>query len=152
MSKKDEISAIDAIYEILEKVETIETFAKVTDNNIKLLNNKVAKLTKKIDELETAPAKKAGLVTAVVPQSNKTKNIKVFGNIRNSKKEPISDVSINIYDENGTEVKSTKTNPTGYWSVILTSGKYGVEYIHQKFKPINKVIEITNDMATYEVK
>lgn len=152
MSKKDEISAIDAIYEILEKIEKIEAITKVTDNNIKLLNNKVSKLSKKIDEIEISPKKSSGTVTAVIPQANKTKNIKVFGNIKNSKKEPINNVLVKIYDESGEEIKSAKTSPKGYWSAIIEPGKYGVEYIHERFKPINKVINVTNDMATYEVK
>ena len=148
MGKENELSAIDAIYKILEKVDRIEKLIINTDNNVKLANNKIAKLQKKIDELSIAPKKVA---YAVVPGELPSKNIKVYGFIKNSQKKPIDNVIVNIYDEVGNAIKKTETNPSGYWSLILEPGKYGVEYIHQKFKPINKVILITEDMEDYEV-
>lgn len=148
MSSKDEISAIDAIYKLLDEVEEIKRMQINIDNNIKLLNNKFSKFTKEKILSEPEPKKSP---MAVVPQSNKTDNIKVFGNIKNQEKTPIENVAINIYNDSGEKIKKTQTNAGGYWSVILSNGKYGVEYIHKNFKPINKTIEIYN-VESYEVK
>ena len=50
MSEEKARSAIDEIYLIAERLERIEKHLIVIDNNAKLLNNKVSKLSKKIDE------------------------------------------------------------------------------------------------------
>ena len=76
----------------------------------------------------------------------------MHGYIVNKAKVPILNVVVNVYDNNNKLVKNAKTNNDGYWEVRLPSGKYGVEYIHKKFKPINRVVELAEDIVDYEVR
>ena len=50
MSEEKAKSAIDEIFSIAEKLDRIEKHLIVIDNNVKLLNNKISKLSKKNDK------------------------------------------------------------------------------------------------------
>jgi len=158
MSKTKEQSAIDAIYEILDKLETLDKRVQVVDDNVKLLSNKVSKLNKNAAAAVTAsPVIKEPSSNQPTQKQQKVDrlvlgNIKTHGFIVNKSKVPIYDVIVNIYDGNNKLVKNAKTNSDGYWEVRLPSGKYGVEYIHKKFKPINIVIDLADDISDYEVR
>ena len=52
MSKTREESAIDTIYNLVQAIESLDKKVMVIDSNIKLLNNKVSKLTKSINEVK----------------------------------------------------------------------------------------------------
>jgi len=156
MSKTKEQSAIDAIYTLLDKLELLDKRVQVIDDNLKILSNKVSKLNK--NTAVVASSTVAQNSTRQGPQKQKKIDrlvlgkIKTYGYIVNKVKAPIEDVIINIYDANSKLVKNTKTNNDGYWEVRLPSGKYGVEYIHKKFKPINRVVELSDDIHDYEVR
>lgn len=77
---------------------------------------------------------------------------RVYGYIMNKMRQPVTDVVINIFDTNNKLVKSNKSNADGYWESRLPSGRFNIEYIHSKFKPINKEIEIPKNVKEYEVK
>lgn len=156
MSKTKEQSAIDAIYEILDKLELLDKRVQIIDDNVKILSNKITKLGRnaavassisvKNDSMQEVPARQQKVEKLILG------NIKTYGYIVNKAKVPINDVAVNIYDNLSKLIKNIKTNRDGYWEVRLPSGKYGVEYIHKKFKPINKTIELTNDTNEYEVR
>ena len=157
MSKSKEQSAVDAIYTILEKLELLDRRVQVIDDNVKILSNKVSKINK-----NTAVAASSSSVaqnfTRDEPQKQKEinklvlGNIKTYGYIVNKVKAPIEDVVVNVYDSNSKLIKNTKTNNDGYWEVRLPTGKYGVEYIHRNFKPINRVVDLADDIRNYEVR
>jgi hypothetical protein len=157
MANKDrEQSAVDAIYEILNEIKDLKKRLDIIDNNIKLLNNKVNK--------SSAAASKPGRPSATAPigvsQPAKaevvSKNIKVFGRIKNQRKKPIKDVKVKIFSPKGALVKSRSTDSEGYWEARIPPGQYGVEYdassINKKFRPINLNINIDKDVKEYEVK
>jgi flagellar hook assembly protein FlgD len=156
VSKTKEQSAIDAIYEILDKLELLDKRVQIIDDNVKILSNKITKLGRnaavassisvKNDSMQEVPARQQKVEKLILG------NIKTYGYIVNKAKVPINDVAVNIYDNLSKLIKNIKTNRDGYWEVRLPSGKYGVEYIHKKFKPINKTIELTNDTNEYEVR
>jgi len=161
-----EFSAIDAIYQILEKIEDLDKKVQIIDDNIKILNNKVTKLNKNIthDAPKNAPTAVA-LGQPVISMSEETYGstskeveklvlgpIRIYGYIMNKMRQPVENVVVNIFDINNKLVKSNKTNNEGYWESRLPSGKYNIEYIHNKFKPINKEIEIPKNIKEYEVK
>jgi len=156
MAKEKEQSAIDAIYTILDKLELLDKRVQIIDDNIKILSNKVSKLSK--NTAVAALSTVAQNSTRQEPQKQQEVDklvlgkIKTYGYIVNKVKVPIEDVIINVYNGNSKLVKNTKTNNNGYWEVRLPPGKYGVEYIHKKFKPINRVVELDDNISDYEVR
>jgi len=159
MSKTKEKSAIDAIYEILDKLELLDKRVQVIDDNVKILSNKVSKLNKNAAVAAvTAPSSLGKSFTDLGPKKQQKVEklvlgkIKTYGYIVNKVKVPIEDVVVNVYDVSNKLIKNSKTNSEGYWEVRLPSGKYGVEYIHKRFKPINRVIELSDELREYEVR
>jgi len=162
MTKKKEQSAIDAIYEITETLSRIEKRMDVMDSNIKLLNNKVSKLSKIRPTTQSSARPSAGIPVGKSPvkENINTKEvqalivgkIKAFGYIVNKSKQPIPDVVVNIYGDGSEVIRSLKTNIDGHWNARLPSGRYGVEYLHKKFKPINRTIVLEDSQVEYEVK
>ena len=151
--KDREKSAIDAIYNIEEVLLEITKRLQVVEDNVKLLNNKVSTLSKpnplplvKSETIPDQPVRQQKVEKLVLG------NIKLFGYIVNKAKQPISGVSVNVYDSNSKLIKNIKTNVDGYWDVRLPSGKFGVEYIHKKFKPINKTVELLDGTKEVEVR
>jgi len=49
-------------------------------------------------------------------------------------------------------VKETSTDSNGYWECRLPSGRFGVEYTHKNFKPVNRNISIPDGVDTFEVR
>jgi hypothetical protein len=153
MSKTREQSAIDSIYGMENTLEELLKRIQVMEDNLKLLNNKFSKLSKpnplppvKSDSSPTPPPRQQKVEKLVLG------NIKLFGYIVNKSKAPIPDVAVNIYDISNQLVKNTRTNDDGLWEVRLPSGKFGVEYIHKKFKPVNKTVELVDGTKEYEVR
>lgn len=153
MKKSKEHSAIDSIYSIEETLKELSARMQVMEDNLKLLNNKVSKLAKsnplplvKDDIIPDPPSRQQKVEKLVLG------NIKLYGYIVNKAKFPIADVVVNVYDEHNKLVKNVRTNSDGYWESRLPSGRFGVEYIHKKFKPVNKTIELLDDTKEYEVK
>jgi len=167
MSEEKAKSAIDEIFAISERLETIEKYLVVIDSNIKNLNNKVSKLSKKIEGgVSTRPSAAAVAKTpsasapgpSLVPARNKglvIGDIKLFGYIFSKNNSPIKGVNITVYNETGEVIKEKVSNNDGHWSVRLPPGKYGVEYNHhfgnRKFKPINRTVELNERTKEYEV-
>ncbi len=153
MDKEKEHSAIDSIYHMESMLEEMMNRLKVVEDNLKLLNNKVGKLNKptplppvKVDH-SPPPASRQQKVENLV-----LGNIKLYGYIVNKAKMPIPDVVVNVYDSSSKLIKNIRTDGDGYWEVRLPSGKFGVEYIHKRFKPVNKTVELTNDTKEFEVR
>jgi hypothetical protein len=159
MPKLKEQSAIDTIYTLLEKIELLDKRVQVIDDNVKILSNKVSKLNKNAAVAAvTAPSSFGKSFTDLSPKKQQKVeklvlgNVKTYGYIVNKVKVPIEDVVVNVYDASNKLIKNSKTNAEGYWEVRLPSGKYGVEYIHKRFKPINRVIELSDELREYEVR
>jgi len=153
MSKTKEQSAIDAIYSMEKTLEELLKRMQVVEDNLKLMNNKLSKLPKptpfppvKNNTSPGTPARQQKVEKLLLG------NIKLYGYIVNKVKVPISDVIVNIYDTNNKLVKNVKTNEDGYWDVRLPPGKFGVEYIHKKFKPVNKTVDLVDGTKECEVR
>ena len=149
-----EKSAIDAIYSIEEKLNSFAKRFQVIEDNLKLINNKLLKLSKastplppvKVDHTPEPPLRQQKVEKLLLG------NVKLFGFIVNKSTEPILDVTVNVFDSNSQLVKTVKTDGNGYWEVRLPSGKFGVEYIHKKFKPVNKTVELLDGTKEFEVR
>jgi hypothetical protein len=175
MEENEAISAIDAIYEILDRIKLIERHIGVLDSNIKLLNNKIVRLKIDSDEKKEAapekpsepkqrPVAKAAEPEFFVEQAKSQPaqkreperlvigNIKTFGRIVNKNKEPIPDVEVNVYSHSNELIRTIKTDGNGYWECKLPSGQFGVEYLRKNYKPVNIVITLDSTMSNYEVK
>jgi len=156
MSKKREQSAIDSIYSMENTLEELLKRIQVIEDNLKLLNNKVSKLSK-APKPNPLPLDKVEHRPDPVPRQQKVEklvlgNIKLHGYIVNKAKRPLVGVAVNIYDSNSKLIKNVSTDNDGHWEVRLPSGKYGVEYIHNKFKPVNRTIELEDGTKEYEVR
>lgn len=168
-----EYSAIDAIFIILDRLDGLDKKIQMIDDNIKILNNKVAKLNRNTSQepqkvsstdsqrhMPTAVAlnqpttnmEAEASVSLAEPEKLLLGPVKVYGYIMNKMKQPVSDVVINIFDSTNKLVKTNKSSQEGYWEVRLPTGKYNIEYIHSKFKPINKEVEIPKNVKEYEIK
>lgn len=161
MSKEQ--TAIDKIYQMEEDIAYIKQYVQLIDNNLKLLNNKLAKIS---EALENQPAPQAPTKITATPgtpppppqQQRKDSErlvlgkIKAFGYIVNKSKQPIPGVDIQVYDENNEVVKRRKTDKDGYWEVRLPPGKYGVEYRQEGYRPINRTIILDRTMKSFEVR
>jgi len=159
MSNKKELSAIDAIYDILKKIENIDKRIILLDSNVKLLNNKVSKIISGSPSVITKEATVMPVNPIVEDRTDKKEvdrlvlgNIKTFGYIVNKASRPIDGVLVTIYDDDNKIIKNTSSNLDGYWDARLPPGDYGIEYIHKNFKPINKVINLEENITTYEVR
>ena len=157
MAEHKELSAIDAIYRILEKLESLDKRVNVLDSNLKLINNKLSK-----NNPTTISA--GGLAVEGRRQDRERIHrdqdinklvigkVKVFGYIVNSSKIPIDGVEVNVYEEFSSLIKKAVTDQDGHWSVRLPPGRYSVEYSHENFKPIKKDIELNEEITKYEVR
>ena len=153
MSKTREQSAVDSIYSMENTLEELLKRVQVMEDNLKLLNNKLSKLPR---PTPFPPVKKDSSPEPPPRQQKVEKlllgNIKLFGYIVNKVKVPIAEVAVNVYDSNNKLVKNAKTNQDGHWEVRLPPGKFGVEYIHKKFKPVNKTVELADGTKECEVR
>lgn len=149
-SNSREKSAIDAIYDMEKKIEDMERRLKSTEGKIDLMLSKLDKLSK------PTPVVKIDSQQQNVSQQKVQKlllgAVKVFGYVINKRKQPIIGVQVKLYDESNELVKDLKTNDDGYWEVRLPAGRYGVEYLHKNFKPVNKTIEFSKEDKFYEVR
>ena len=158
MSKKREESAIDAIYKILDRIDILDQRIQVVDTNVKNLSNKITKLAGAANSTVSATTPDPMPLVSDVNKSDKKVdrlvlgNVKVYGYIVNKARRPIEGVVVNVYDEESELIKNILTNNDGYWEVRLPSGDYGVEYIHNKFRPINRTIKVPGDSKEYEVR
>ena len=149
-SNNREKSAIDIIYDLEEKIKDLEKKLKSSEGKIDLILAKVDKLSK------PAPVVKINSQQKNVSQQKVQKlllgAVRVFGYVINKSKQPIIGVQVKLYDESNELVKDLKTNDDGYWEVRLPAGRYGVEYLHKNFKPVNKTIEFSKEDKFYEVR
>lgn len=149
-SNNREKSAIDAIYDMEKKLADLEKKIKASEGKLDLILSKVDKLSKR------TPVAKIDSTPTPVSQQKVEKlvlgAVKVFGFIVNKSKVPLVGVQVKIYNEESQLIKDVKTNDDGYWEVRLPAGRYGVEYLHKNFKPVNKTIEFEKDSKRYEVR
>jgi len=160
MSKEQ--SAIDKIYKIEEDIEFIKVSLQLIDNNLKLLMNKLNKVTKELAE-QPAPAPPVKVTATpgapLAPREKRVESdalvlgkIKVFGYVVNSNKHPLENIEVNVFDNNNEIIKKRKTDKEGYWEVRLPPGKYGIEYIQEGYHPVNKVITLDKNIKSFEVR
>lgn len=158
-----EYSAIDAIYQILDKINDMDKKIQIIDDNIKILNNKVTKMNKvSAQEVQRPTAVAVDPINVNIntnddiqtkePEKLLLGTVKVYGYIINKMRQPVPDVVVNIFDNTNKLVKSNKSNNDGYWECRLPSGRFNIEYIHSKFKPINREAEIPKNVKEYEIK
>ena len=149
-SNHREKSAIDAIYDMDQRLNELEKKLKSNEGKLDLVLSKLDKLSK------VAPGVKISSQPETVSQQKVKKlllgAVKVFGYIVNKSKVPLVGVQVKLYDDKNELVKDLKTDDNGYWEVRLPGGRYGVEYLHKNFKPINKTIEFSKEDKVYEVR
>jgi flagellar hook assembly protein FlgD len=153
--KSKEHSAIDSIYNMEESINNLNKRVKNLEGMLTLALNKLDQLSKKNQAAAPVAVVKVDSSQKQVSQQKVEKllvgKVKVYGKIVNKSLQPLYGVLVNIYDSSSELVKSIKTDDEGLWEVRLPGGKYGVEYVHKNFKPINRTIEFSNSEKTFEV-
>lgn len=159
MSKKREISAVDVIYDLSDKIDALSKKIDIIDSNVKLLNNKISKLNKRSSEKSNmfnnnviVDSGATGDVAATSGSGLVIGNINTYGYIVDSDKKPLVGVLVNIFDSSNNVIKNAKTDKNGYWTTRLPPGSYGVEYNMNGFSPINRKITLNDDIKKYEVR
>ena len=152
--KSKEHSAIDSIYSMEESVNNLSKRVEIFEGML-LPSNKLDQLSKKNQASAPAAVVK---VDSSQKQVSPTKVEKLLlGKVKslwkdevNKSLQPLYGVLVNIYDSSSELVKSIKTDDEGLWEVRLPGGKYGIEYIHKNFKPINRTIEIFRILKNFQ--
>lgn len=78
-------------------------------------------------------------------------NVKVYSTIRTESGKMVPMATVNIFDFENALVKSIQSDKNGYWECRLPAGKYNLELLVGKLKPINKFFEINKDAKEFEV-
>jgi hypothetical protein len=168
----DSKTAIEVIYSLEEKIDFLISKMEIVEKNVTNLNNKVYVLNSKINNSGiSAPThnndytshgsdvivgQSQGNPSAVAPGQEDTTfvsgKVKVYGNILNQEKKPLSEVYVRVFNSQSKVIKEASTDASGYWECRLPPGRFGVEYTHKKFKPINRNITVPSDVSSFEVK
>ena len=164
MSK--EVSAIEAIYLILDSIEDLKKQVNLIDQSIKILNNKVYNINSSIDKISIPIEKSSANEITKKPNFSEQPSVpeeesessglilgkvKVYGYIVNADRIPIVGVQV-IVSSGSNKIRDLKTSKDGYWEARLPSGSFSIEYRHKNFKPISKDISIPNNVTVYEVR
>jgi len=161
MSDNRAESAIDMIFNLSNQIELLDKKLTVIDSNLKLLNNKVSKLSKQNSTRPLAlnierdfQENAENVIVDGEPSEKKLVlgNISVFGHIIDGDKNPMVGVLVTLYDSNNKLVKDLSSNKDGYWSSRLPPGKYSVKYEIEGYKDIKRSVELKKEMKNYEVK
>ena len=154
-------SAIDMIFNLSSQIELLDKKLTVIDSNLKLLNNKVSKLSKQEQGRPLAlnvdrDFKNNSDNVIVDDEAESSKlilgNVSVFGHIIDGDKKPISNVFVTLYDSKNKLIKDISSNKDGFWSVRLPAGNYSVKYEIEGYKDIKRKFELKDNMKRYEVK
>lgn len=174
-------TALEIILELPSILKRMEARINVLDTNLKILNSKLNKIksasvpdqvTKEVEEIATEvdsikksfPTATPGPIGDVektevwnAKKQSESPNklvlgpIKVYSTIRTASGKPVDGMDINIFDISNDLIRQLKTNKDGYWECKLPSGKYSLEMLHPKLKPINKIFELQKSMKEFEV-
>ena len=154
--KSKEHSAIDSIYNMEESINNLNKRVKNLEGMLTLALNKLDQISKKNQAAAPVAVVKVDSSQNQVSQQKVEKlllgKVRVYGKIVNKALQPLNGVVVNVYDKTNEVVKSLKTDVEGFWEVRLPAGKYGVEYLHKNFKPVNRTIEFSDSQKSYEVK
>lgn len=149
-----EESAIDAIYSMQNDIKEIRIGMRKLETILSLTLSRMEKQARSVPSALEASVKVDSSVNRVSQQKVEKLVLgatKVYGNIVNKSKEPISGVMVKVYNESSELIKDLETDVNGHWAVRLPAGRYGIEYLHKNFKPINKTIKFDKDNKSFEV-
>jgi hypothetical protein len=154
-------SAIDMIFNLSSQIEHLDKKLTVIDSNLKLLNNKVSKLSKQeqgrpltlnVDRDFKNNSDNVIIDDEEGPGGLRLGNVSVFGHIIDGGKNPIDNVLVTLYDSKNKLIKDISSNKDGFWSVRLSPGDYSVKYEIEGYKDIRRKFELKDNMKRYEVK
>ena len=166
--KKREISAIDSIYEVLERIKKIESHYELLNKQLAIMNNKLNMLVDSETEIIEKPTAKPFSSTysnmdskdrSAAQEIVETKEsgfvigkVKVFSKLLTPSKQPIPDVNVKIFSFDNKVLRNILTDRGGYWDARLPPGRYRVTMDHSNFKTIERNIVLDDSMKVYEVR
>lgn len=175
------MTGIELLEEILKEVREIKTQNALMDANVKVIANRINILIsgKGIQQTTSITIKPAEVATVMVrtpeikvsapeevkiavPQQlqrpeavpGKVKLVykKVYGYLKNVQQVPIDEAVVLIYNNKNEACGSAVTDGKGYWSTMLTPGRYSMECKKANFPSANKNFEFIDGVPEYEVK
>ena len=168
--KKREISAIDSIYEVLDRIKNIEKHYELLNKQNAIINNKLNKIIELIDfaddkileesakpfassslKAEAKPIIKEEVKESEEEGSFVIGKIKVFSRLLTPSRTPIPDVNIKIFNFQNKIIRNLLSDKDGYWECRIPPGRYRLTMDHSNFKTIEKDLELGNNIKSYEV-
>jgi hypothetical protein len=133
-------SGIELIQELLEEVRTLNKRFEITEQNVKLLLQKVnvnvapqQTIAQPTILANDSPVKIKSVEPEPEPaiselQKNANGSTRVIGKVQDGESRIISGLPVKIYNIGNQLVKDTKTNRAGEWMCFLTRGVYYAKY------------------------
>jgi hypothetical protein len=167
--KKRELSAIDSIYEVLERIKTVEKHYELLNKQLALMNNKLNKIIAEEPKVLPQPEQRpfSSTYTNVATKDGESSvkeqvpeksggfvigKVKVFSRILTPAKQPIPDVNIKVFSFDNKLLRNVLTDRDGYWDARLPPGRYRLTMDHSNFKTIERSIVLDKSMTSFEVK
>lgn len=156
-------SGIELIEELLQEVKTLNKRFEITEQNMKLLLQKVnigAILQPPITQTQPtilandSPVKIKSVVQEqeqTVLDSTKNSGTRVIGKVQDSQSRIISGLSVKIYNIGNQLVKDTKTNRAGEWMCFLPRGVYYAKYQLEGQMPTQVDFKVGDNQAIVRV-
>lgn len=158
------MTGTEALQQILEtmnnligEMNDLKISVKLIENNIKVLNNRAGALMRSDVSVEQTKLQASltqqqtlhqlGEATRVTLPAEAPKMLsykKVFGTLINDSGEPINGVLIKVFNRDNEVCSTSETDVAGYWTSMLSQGKYMAEYTKHGFRTINKSFEVAN--------
>lgn len=175
---EDGETALEIILSLPKILKKLESKIDILDTNLKILNSKINKikqesssqeksedtslreiprvLEQKNEKVTPRPTAKIPDLDMPAPSPKRTEkvligNIKVYSAIRTESGKMVPMATVNIFDHENSLVKSLQSDKNGYWECRLPAGRYNLELLVGKMKPINKFFELKKDMKEFEV-
>ena len=165
--KKREISAIDSIYEVLDRIKNIEKHYELLNKQNAIINNKLNKIIELIDFVDDKILEESSKPFASSPSKPSSKpatnnedekpesfvigKVRVFSRLLTPNRMPISDVNIKIFDFKNKIIRNILSDKEGYWECRIPPGRYRLTMDHSNFKTIEKELSLGEDIKSYEV-
>ena len=179
---EEEKSALDIIYQLPLILKKLESKIDVIDNNVKILNNKIIKLSQEKKEIKLQQPENPNLKKETeerivyqpraeapdsiqIPAQQKLEsskkqepaklilgNKKVYGYIKTTSMKPVIGATVRIFDSTNSLIREVTSDKDGYWESRLPSGKFSSEILIGGIKPINRAFELLTDIKEFELK
>jgi len=147
-------SGIELIQELLEEVKTLNKRFEITEQNVKLLLQKVngqSQMASVVATISSAQIKSAPIEEPTILPPKSTNGTRVIGRIQDDSGRIITGLPVKIYNIGNQLVKETKTNRAGEWMCFLPQGVYYAKYQLEGKMPSQVDFGVVKDQSIVRV-